>query len=186
MIDTKEECYEIMRIIYEETQKENPRRLATHPAKLPVENRFDNLPIELKSLIKSFLPPNYIVQGINNSFMTRTRYDINPETQKREPNTYLERINFEQKQRNNILKKQREYRYSWFIKYYQIDYIIKNITELETQRKIMIDELHTKSAATKYGYGLYASPQELQDKLNERFKPIVWKPSGKCMMTWKG
>jgi hypothetical protein len=173
MIDTKEECYEIMKIIYEETKK---------PISKPV-NRFDNLPLDLKRLIKSYLPPNKIIQGINDSFMTCTYYKVNPETQKREPHTYKERTNFEQKQRNIRLEEKRQYRYCYFIKDYPIEYIIKNIRELEAKKKIRDEEAYTKSAATKYG-GSYASHQELQDKLNERFKPVVWKPSGNCLINW--
>ena len=177
MIDTKEECYEIMKIIYEETQKPNRSALQLKPV-----NRFDNLPLDLKRLIKSYLPPNKIIQGINDSFMTLTKYDVNPETQKREPHTYLERRNFEHKQRNKRLEEKRQYRYCYFIKDYPIDYIIKNIKLLEAQKKISDEEAHTKSATTKYGS--YASHQELQDKLNERFKPVVWKPSGNCLINW--
>jgi hypothetical protein len=98
----------------------------------------------LKRLIKSYLPPNYIVKGINDSFMTCTKYEINPETQKREPHTYKERRNFEQEQRNKRLEEKRQYRYSWFIKDYPIDYIIKNIKVLEEQKKISDEEAHTR------------------------------------------
>ena len=74
MIDTKEECYEIMKIIYEETQKPN-RSVGETPNKsggfaLPLKpvNRFDNLPLDLKRLIKSYLPPNKLHQEIHSKF----------------------------------------------------------------------------------------------------------------------
>ena len=52
-IETKEECYEVMALMHAEALRPSEPSVQT-----VVVNRFDNLPIELKALIKSYVEPH--------------------------------------------------------------------------------------------------------------------------------
>lgn len=60
-IETKEECYEVMKLMHAEALRPIEKLVQT-----VVMNRFDNLPIELKALIKSYVEPHVMFSYIKN------------------------------------------------------------------------------------------------------------------------
>jgi len=145
-IETKEECYEVMALMYAESVRPSE--------KLVVMNRFDNLPIELKALIKSYLPPNPIIKEIKEAFSSASLLKF-----------------YQLKLRNKKLDEKRKYRYSFFLRKHPIDYVIKNLRELEEKRKVELEEQHTLSVMN-------------QGKSREThyYKREPWKPSGVCLL----
>jgi len=157
-IETKEECYEVMALMYAESVRPIE--------KLVVINRFDDLPIELKALIKSYLPPNPIIKAIKEIFSLESKlrfYDL--------------------KLRNKKLDEKRNHRYSYFIKKHPIDYVIKNLRELEKKRKVELDEQQTLSVMNQGKARDNACIERRETFLRTHYyKREPWKPTGICLL----
>ena len=171
-IETKEECYEVMKLMHAEAVRPSEKLVRT-----VVVNRFDNLPMELKALIKSYVPPNPIIKALKEAFG---------------PGSYLRSLKLQA--RNVRLDEKRKHRYAWFLSKHPIDYVIKNLRKLEEKRKDEVDAQRTLSVMNQ-GIAKANASREQKETFSRthyydertyqwRYKGEPWKPSGTCLLSF--